>query len=209
MPWFFKKMNSSAVETVYCINQKNPVPNCTNSYASLHARSSRQADGGILQFISHDQSPLALNFVWILTPQTTGASTVRSLWYSVQCIYGPVYSVLSTVQCMVQCTVHGADRVQGMIQWTMYGAVYSVWHSVFSVECNVCGVQCMRSIHSVCCSVQCSVWGSAPHSVRYSVSVQYKWYFRLPLIIIMHPNTDYIYRWRCSLHSRGEINISK
>ena len=33
-----KKKNSSAFGTVYYLNQDNPVPNCPNSYASLHAR---------------------------------------------------------------------------------------------------------------------------------------------------------------------------
>ena len=33
-----KKKNSSAFGTVYYLNKDNPVPNCPNSYASLHAR---------------------------------------------------------------------------------------------------------------------------------------------------------------------------
>ena len=33
-----KKKNSSVFETVYYLNQDNPVPNSPNSYASLHAR---------------------------------------------------------------------------------------------------------------------------------------------------------------------------
>ena len=33
-----KKENSSAFGTVYYLNQNNQVPNCPNSYASLHAR---------------------------------------------------------------------------------------------------------------------------------------------------------------------------
>ena len=37
MPWFFKKNNSSAFGTVYYLNQDNSVPNCLNSYVSLHA----------------------------------------------------------------------------------------------------------------------------------------------------------------------------
>ena len=50
-----KKKNSSAFGTVYHLNQDNPVPNCPNSYASLHARRpSIQEAGGIGQFISDD-----------------------------------------------------------------------------------------------------------------------------------------------------------
>ena len=36
--FFFKKKYSSDFGTVYYLNQDNPVPNCPNSYASLHAR---------------------------------------------------------------------------------------------------------------------------------------------------------------------------
>ena len=54
MPLSLKK-NLSAFETVYYLNQVNPVPNCPNSYISLHARRpSIQEAGGIGQFISHD-----------------------------------------------------------------------------------------------------------------------------------------------------------
>ena len=38
MPLVLYEKNSSAFGTVYYLNQDNPVPNCPNSYASLHAR---------------------------------------------------------------------------------------------------------------------------------------------------------------------------
>ena len=38
MPLVISKKNTSAFGTVYYLNQDNPVPNCPNSYASLHAR---------------------------------------------------------------------------------------------------------------------------------------------------------------------------
>ena len=38
MPLVLKENNSSAFGIVYYLNQDNPVPNCPNSYASLHAR---------------------------------------------------------------------------------------------------------------------------------------------------------------------------
>ena len=38
MPLVLLKKNSSSFGTVYYLNQDNPVPNCPNSYASLHAR---------------------------------------------------------------------------------------------------------------------------------------------------------------------------
>ena len=38
MPLVIVKKNSSAFGTVYYLNQDNPMPNCPNSYDSLHAR---------------------------------------------------------------------------------------------------------------------------------------------------------------------------
>ena len=38
MPLVLLEKNSSAFGTVYYLNQDNPVPNCPNSYASLHTR---------------------------------------------------------------------------------------------------------------------------------------------------------------------------
>ena len=38
MPLVLQEKNSSSFETVYYLNQDNPVPNCPNSYTSLHAR---------------------------------------------------------------------------------------------------------------------------------------------------------------------------
>ena len=38
MPLVLLEKNSSTFVTVYYLNQDNPVPNCPNSYASLHAR---------------------------------------------------------------------------------------------------------------------------------------------------------------------------
>ena len=55
MPLVLLKKNSSAFGTVYYLNQDNPVPNCPNSYAPLHARRrSIQRAGGIGQLISND-----------------------------------------------------------------------------------------------------------------------------------------------------------
>ena len=38
IPLVLFKKDSSAVGTVYYLNQDNPVPNCPNSYPSLHAK---------------------------------------------------------------------------------------------------------------------------------------------------------------------------
>ena len=60
------------------------MPNCPNSYASLHARRpSIQWAGGIGQFISHDKSPLTTrtkaNVGWILNPPSHRAKILCGL----------------------------------------------------------------------------------------------------------------------------------
>ena len=57
--WFFKKKNSSSFETVYYLNQDNPVSSCPKSYASMHARRpTMQWACGTGQFIYNDYSHL-------------------------------------------------------------------------------------------------------------------------------------------------------
>ena len=58
------KKNSAAFGTVSYLNQDNPVPNCPNSYASLHERiPSIQLAGGIGQFISHTERIACIKFL--------------------------------------------------------------------------------------------------------------------------------------------------
>ena len=50
--------NSSAFGTVYYLNEDNPMPNCPNSYAQLHARRpSIQWAGGNGQLMSLNDTP--------------------------------------------------------------------------------------------------------------------------------------------------------
>ena len=120
------------------------MPNCPNSYASLHAgRPSIQWAGGIGQFISHDKSPLTTrtraNVGWILKPPSHRAKSETQVklitvtyWIQmllvVQSHNHGIYKCI-TVWCVIKLLTTNLQMFPNEIYEMQYctGSYLSVW----------------------------------------------------------------------------------